>query len=322
MKKFLYLLLLFLSAPAVAERCLNPDLEVVVLGSGGPELPLLRGINMPQQEQRASTGYLLREKGKAKFIIDLGSGTLLNFERAGARIEDLQAILLSHLHVDHINDLPALIKASFFTARATDLPIYGPTGNHLIPDTGLFLQRLFGEEGAYAYLSGFVRGEESYSLQAHNVNADKIEPKIFTTRVAGFKLQAVGVEHGLMPALGWRIEKDGCALVVSGDTSNLGGTLDPLVRGANLFIAHNAVPESSGDAIALKLHMPPSEIGRIARQAGVDSLILSHIMRRTENVKPDTEKAIRGSFKGKVAFARDCDIFSLQSGRKIGSCKK
>ena len=115
--------LLVFSANAQAAACRNPNLDVVVLGSGGPEL----------DDNRASVGYLVRENGRAAVLVDFGSGTSLNFERAGAKIEDLQAVLLSQFHVDHVNDFPALVKGAVFTRRNRDLPVYGPSGNRIVP---------------------------------------------------------------------------------------------------------------------------------------------------------------------------------------------
>ncbi|PAT31156.1 MBL fold metallo-hydrolase [Vandammella animalimorsus] len=298
------------ATPAAPEGCRNTGLDVVVLGSGGPELG----------DRRASSSYLLRENGQARFLIDLGPGAALNFERAQGRIEDVQALLFTHLHVDHVGDLPALIKAAFFSRRNQDLPLYGPTGSELFPTTPLFVQRQFGPQGVYPYLADYLSGDESFTLKPVAVAADRAQPVPFRTELAGFALTAMPVEHGLVPALAWRIEKDGCALVVSGDTSNRGRTLDALAQGADVFIAHNAIPEDSEDRIARLLHMPPSEIGRIAAQAGSRSLVLSHFMRRTEGVQQATAQAIARHYGGPLAFAQDCDIYALHSGARIGQC--
>lgn len=297
---------------AAQPRCRNADLDVVILGSGGPELT----------DQRASTGYLVRENGKARFLVDFGAGASLNFERAGGEIEDLHALLFTHFHVDHVNDLPAMIKASFFSDRERDLPLYGPTGNDVIPTTPLFVERQFGDNGVYPYLSGFLDGNAAYRLLPVAVNADHDNPEPFQTDIEGFTLQAIAVDHGLLPSLGWRIEKDGCAVVVSGDTRNSGQTLDKLAQNADLFIAHNAVPESSTDRVAQRLHMKPSEIGRIANVTHTRHLVLSHFMQRTVNAQDETTRAIRSHYDGALAFAEDCDIYHLQSGEQTGNCRE
>lgn len=120
-----------------APDCRGKGVWLQVLGSGGPELG----------DKRASSGYLIWRDGHARVLVDLGPGSLLNFERSGARVEDLDLVLLSHLHVDHSGDLPALVKAAYFTDRDRDLPVYGPTGNTLMPDTVAFVAALFAEPG-------------------------------------------------------------------------------------------------------------------------------------------------------------------------------
>ena len=75
--------------------------ELLVLGSGGPEL-----------DARASTSYLLFIDNKAKLIIDMGSGSMLGFEKSDARLEDVDAVVLTHLHIDHSVDLPSYVKAT------------------------------------------------------------------------------------------------------------------------------------------------------------------------------------------------------------------
>lgn len=157
---------------------------MVVLGSGGPEIQLFR--NNPSPPPRASASYLVRENGKAAFLVDFGTGALQNFARSGAKIEDVKGILITHFHVDHINNLPALVKASFFSSRHHDLAIYGPTGNEFIPDTEQFITRLLGEKGAYSYLSGFLTGDESYQIQPTSVPADKTALMHFTPRSTVF----------------------------------------------------------------------------------------------------------------------------------------
>ncbi|MFX9127707.1 MBL fold metallo-hydrolase, partial [Acinetobacter baumannii] len=66
------------------------------------------------QTKRASSGYLIWRDGKARVLVDAGGGVALRFGEAGATMTDLDAILFTHLHVDHSGDFPALVKSSFF----------------------------------------------------------------------------------------------------------------------------------------------------------------------------------------------------------------
>jgi ribonuclease BN (tRNA processing enzyme) len=111
-----------------------------------------------------------------------------------------------------------------------------------------------------------------------------------------------------VPALAWRIELQGHIIVFSGDTNGENGNLQRLARNADIFIAHNAVPEGVTGA-PRALHMPPSVIGKIAEAAGVKQLVLSHRMLRTLGREEETRRVIAQSYPGPVTFADDLDCF-------------
>lgn len=293
-KGMLALLLGMQCLPAVAgDRCSEKGIWLQVLGSGGPEIT----------DGRASTGYLIWRDGKASMLIDLGGGSLLRYEQSGADFTDLDLILLTHLHVDHSADLPSLIKAGYFTERKRDLAIYGPTGNTLMPATTQFVQNLFGPQGAYRYLASYLDGSDSYRLRAHEVMAKgKSRQTVVTTHQ--YRITAVPVHHGPIPALAYRIEMAGRTMVFSGDMNNAYDTLAGLAAGADLLVAHHAIPEQAGQ-VARDLHMPPSVIGEIAARAKVKQLLLSHRMQRTLGHEQETTVLIAKSYHGPLQFAED-----------------
>jgi ribonuclease BN (tRNA processing enzyme) len=94
----------------------------------------------------------------------------------------------------------------------------------------------------------------------------------------------------------------------SGDTNGENGNLERLAKDADVFVAHNAIPEGETGA-ARQLHMPPSVIGRIAHMAGVRQIVLSHRMLRTLGQEATTMAAIAKNYSGPVAFADDLDCF-------------
>jgi ribonuclease BN (tRNA processing enzyme) len=268
-----------------------------VLGSGGPEL----------DDGRASSGYVIWHDGKARILVDMGGGTLFRFEQSGASLNDLDIILLSHMHVDHSNDLPALIKASFFTDRNRDLPLYGPTGNRLMPSASNFVRDLFGPEGAYQYLNAYLDGAESYRLLPNDVKATGRSEQLVWDD-SRFRLTAVPVHHGPIPALAWRVEIAGKTIVFSGDMNNDNDTLTALAQQADLLVAHHAIPEEAR-GVARNLHMPPSVIGQIAASAQVKQLVLSHRMNRTLGQEQASTVQIRHSYSGPLQFADDLQCF-------------
>jgi ribonuclease BN (tRNA processing enzyme) len=101
------------------------------------------------------------------------------------------------------------------------------------------------------------------------------------------------------------------SIVFSGDTNGEGAGLVHLAKDADLFIAHNAVPEGA-TGVERRLHMPPSVIGEIAQEAQVKRLVLSHRMLRTLGKEHQTQSEISKSFSGPVAFANDLDCFAVR----------
>ncbi len=287
---------------AAGRTCGQSGVWVQVLGSGGPEI----------SDRRASSSYLVWVDGHARLMLDAGGGSAYNFERSGADFSDLRALLFSHFHVDHSADLAVLLKGAFFTDRETDLPLYGPSGNGLMPDTEGFVQALFGARGgAFRYLSSYLDPErpDEFRLLPHVIDAGSRAVQ------AGYqgpdiRTRAVAVHHGPIPALAWRVEVAGKILVFSGDMNGDYGTLPGLAHDADLLVAHNAVPEGA-TGVARNLHMPPSVIGRIAARAGVRRLVLSHRMRRTLGREDETRRLIRrNGYRGPLAFADDLDCFA------------
>lgn len=266
------------------------SIEIEVLGSGGPEI-----------DARASTSYLLWIDGEAKALIDAGSGAMLRFGQSGAALEMLEAVLLTHLHIDHVVDLPAFVKAGYFTKRTAPLPVIGPTGNAHFPGTSEYITLLFGENGAYRYMSDVLtRGSDSFQIVPEEIPPAKVHRLAFKS----FTVDAVAVRHGIVPALAYRITVGTKIAVISGDTSNGTGVLERFAKGADLFIAHHAVSETAG-RYAGELHMTPSVIGRIAHKAGVKKVVLSHRMKRTEPHEEQSVRIIRKAYKGGLVFAED-----------------
>jgi ribonuclease BN (tRNA processing enzyme) len=96
--------------------------------------------------------------------------------------------------------------------------------------------------------------------------------------------------------------------VFSGDTDGNNGNLEILANDADLFVAHNAIPEGETGA-ARELHMPPSVIGHIAGTAHVKALVLSHRMLRSLGHEVETRARIAAAYSGPVTFANDLDCF-------------
>jgi len=295
------LVLLSWAGPSYGADCRRSAVALQVLGSGGPEM----------QGGRASSSYLIWLQGKPRVLVDSGGGSALRFGQSGATVADLDVILLTHLHVDHAGDLPALIKSSFFEDRRRPLPVFGPVGNPRFPSTKQFVDALFSEKsGAFRYLVDFVDPKSGeYQIEAHDLSLGENELATIFDQ-GGLRISATPVVHGPVPALAYRVESGGKSIVFSGDTNGDGPNLEKLARGASVFVAHNAVPEGAS-GVERFLHMPPSVIGRIAGDAKIERLVLSHRMRRTLGKERQTTAEIRKAYRGPLAYSDDLSCFPL-----------
>ncbi len=302
--KTILVLMLFIMSTLVfahGDYCKNAQISVQVLGSGGPELI----------KDRASSGYLVWHNDKAILMFDAGGGTSLRFAQSQAKWKDLKAIAFSHFHADHSNAFPALVKASWFGERQRDLPIFGPYGNDLMPATTAWLKTLFASgTGTYKYLSDFYQTQQSssYLLKAHDLKNNTNKQTIFSSE--GLQIIAQQVKHGPIPAFAYLINICGKNIVFSGDTNGQGLETFENIQ-ADLFVAHNAVPETAG-SIAKSLHMTPSTIGKIAALLGTKKLVLSHRMNRSLGKEKETKNHISKNYTGPIVFADDLDSFTIQ----------
>jgi ribonuclease BN (tRNA processing enzyme) len=290
------------SSSAQAQSCGAQGVALQVLGSGGPEL----------QDKRAMSSYLVWQNGRPRILVDAGGGSALRFGESGAQMSDLDLILFTHFHVDHSGDFAALIKSSWFEERKRPLPIYGPGGNDFMPSTVEFVSDFFGDKrGVYRYLSELlVPGEQGdYKMQPHTVAATATPTLLLHN--GDLSIYSVRVIHGPVPALAWRLEIGGKRIAFSGDTNGEGEGLVKIAENADLFVAHNAVPEGA-TGVERNLHMPPSVIGQIAGNAHVHHLVLSHRMLRTLGKEAQTQIEIRKTYAGPLDFANDLDCFPLK----------
>jgi ribonuclease BN (tRNA processing enzyme) len=227
---------------------------------------------------RASTSYLLWIDAQAKILVDMGGGAFLRFGQAQAKLSDLSLVAISHLHPDHVSDLPALLWLSNFT-RKEPLPIVGPSGNGLVPGFPTFLSRLFdAKNGAFQVLGTTLGGPPvagvggGIRLDVSVVDVTKAEPSpVFDQQ--GVTVTALGIPHGNIPTLAYRIQTRDASIVFSSDQAGTNPRFVDFARGANVLVMHLAIATGATSS----LHAPPAVVGRVAQEAEVGRLIVSHI---------------------------------------------
>jgi len=274
-----------------------------VLGSGGPIA----------DDSRASSSYLVWIDSRSRFLIDAGGGSFLRFGETGARFGDLAHIGISHFHTDHSSDLAALLKSGYFSKRNNSLSISGPAGGGAYPGMHEYLNRLISANtGAYAYLAGYLDGSAGLvKLESGEVDTNLQKPsQVFADPVADIEVTALGVPHGSVPALAYRIRIGNQHIVFSGDQNGSSDAFINFARGTDILVMHMPVPENIG-GVGRKLHAPPSIIGKIAVETGAGKLVLSHFMARSLDNMEANLNEIHSQYTGTVVSAHDLDCVEI-----------
>jgi ribonuclease BN (tRNA processing enzyme) len=289
---------------AGAMACPAAGLSVAVLGSGGPIA-----------EGRAGPSYLVHVDGRPRLLIDAGPGALLRLGEAGVAPETLDAIALSHLHVDHAGDLPAILKSANFADPPARLTLFGPDGRGLFPGTRQHVWALIGEQaGAWRYLADWLAGPQPRLAITEVASADPDSPRetILIDRPA-YRLSAIAVHHGVVPALAYVVRSQGAVAVLAGDQSEFSAGFEAALAGSRpgLLIMHHAIPEGPGQPRGL--HRPPAQIGQAAARLQAGQLVLAHNMKRALDHKEAGLAAVAQHYAGAVTIANDGQCFGASA---------
>ncbi|MFK8004548.1 MAG: MBL fold metallo-hydrolase [Polyangiales bacterium] len=283
--------------PTAVEPAVCEGTALQVLGSGGP-----RSFG-----GRVSSGYLVWHQGKARFLVDAGPGVTHRFNESGASFDDLDAMFISHLHVDHSADLVALLKMASFGRRQRPLVLFGPRGSSRFPPIDDFVAAQIGPSGAYPYLGGFLTPGQPFTLSTHRVEGATTESLLES---GDTEVRAIAVAHGPVPALAFDVRIGDRRVAFMGDQRADDDAYVDMLRGADVWVAHMAIPQRA-PGVAAQLHAPPSRLGRVAEQAGVGAVVISHLMERSLADLGENLAAIREHYGGPVLVAADLDCFSL-----------
>jgi ribonuclease BN (tRNA processing enzyme) len=301
---FQLLLILGISLNAVASptQCENKQFTLQLLGSGGPI----------SDDARASSGSVVWIDGKSRLLIDAGGGTYLRFGEAGAKLEDLQFIGISHFHTDHSADLPALLKGGYFLDHDESIVLAGPSERAPFPSmTGFTDAMFYSSRGAFAYLAGLKDASDGIRIALHPLDVDVEKPvatQVFerdNTRVS-----ALGIPHGSVPALAFRIEGPKGVIVISADQNGSRPEFIKFAEGADILVMPAAIDEDS-DKKSRYLHAVPSVIGQIAAEVNPKLLVLNHFMGKSLHDKDENIKIISSFYHGKIYAGRDLSCFPV-----------
>jgi ribonuclease Z len=265
-------------------------IEVTLLGTGSP-IP---------DPQRAGPSTLVRAGGQT-FLVDCGRGVQQRMAAAGCAANGLTALLLTHLHSDHIADLGDLLITRWVTTftEQVPLPVIGPPGTADVVEHTL---KAFGHDIGY-------RITHHADLTAPpQVEVQEITDGPVWDRDAVQILAAPTDHRPAEPTIGFRVEHDGASVVLAGDTVPC-ESLDALAAGAGALV-HTVIrkdlielmPQQRFRDIA-DYHSSVEEAAATAHRAGAGILVLTHYV---PGIAPGQEEEWRA--RAAAVFGRQIEL--------------
>jgi ribonuclease Z len=291
-----------------AEPLAAGEIRVTVLGSGDPWI-----------RRSQASGSLLVEVGNAEkdfFFFDLGSGALANFDALGLPVESTTRVFLSHLHADHIGDIPGLLGSLAKAGRVDPVEIWG--GGSEDPAMGLaaFVDHM-GKALAWdaASLRG-VRPTTGFGAIAHEIPYDR--PDTIYDR-NGVTISSFPAIHGLSGAVGYTITYAGRKVVFSGDTRPCRHVVEA-AAGADLLIHEcfqspavfaraTGLPLETAVHLTRFAHTIPEQMGRILDLTQPRMGAIWHL-----DLTPGVDVVfdeVGANYRGPVTITQDLTVFNV-----------
>lgn len=225
-------------------------------------------------------GFLV-EEGETRLVLDLGPGTLAELRRH-VDLADVDAVVITHMHVDHVLDVVALRHGLAFKPepRPTPLPVWLPPGGEALL------------RAALAPLEGWTaagRFDEAVALREYA--SDRPLP------VGELTLTFQPTVHDV-PCWAVRVQGGGAAVVYGAD-GGPGSDLAGFARGADLLIAEATL--TVGDDDPGRGSLTAVEAGELASRAGARRLLLTHLWQE-HNL--EAQRAAATSYDGPIIVAR------------------
>ena len=298
-------------------RRMPQPFEIVFLGTGSP-------LNSPD---RCGCGHVIVAGGH-NVVVDLGYGAARRLMPSGVLPANVDIAVFTHMHSDHITDVPDFLNMRWTGGASTPLRVFGPVGTKRMIEG--FLMAL---EDDIRFRNAHHPGKlhpDGIRVEVTEIPAGTgIEPFLSDD---GLALERFEVDHfPVVPAFGYRVKFDGRTAVLSGDTSYC-ESLATAAEGADLLVSDALQPQmfaqfierarGAGMTTAASLledvpsyHMSTTEAARLAKDAGVGRLILSHLIPNLPNNKEMEDAFMAGMaaiFGGPISLARDTQRITVE----------
>ena len=284
-----------LAVRAAANQSAPPHARLILLGTaGGPT---------PKRTRAGSSQAIVI--GDRTYVIDCGDGVARQMVLAGIPLSSLRHVFITHHHSDHTADYGNLLLLAWGDTLHTRVDTWGPPP--LTRITSLFLQMNRPDLSVREKDEG--RPPLAPLIHPHDIRTPGRVMQDDRVRVTCCR-----VDHPLVPfAVAYRFDTTDRSIVISGDTRPSRALVE-LARNADVLVHEvlyaSRAPGSPGSALRhhiIESHTPVEEAGRVASEAGVRTLVLSHFVPAENPPVSDDEwmAAAQTHFKGRIVVGRD-----------------
>lgn len=272
-------------------------LSVQVIGSGA-----VRAL-----PDRGGPSYLVTIDGR-RLLFDVGRCAVHNLHRFGTPVESIDEVYITHLHFDHICDLPLLMLLSWNNGREARLPVYGPKGIAAFLESGV---RQAYEADINSRIKHGNRVREKLDWAATEITHEGL-----VYENASYRIETLATAHAGLANWNFRITVGDRIVVITSD-SEPDPRLVEFCRGADLMLVECSGTKAFYESVAFGgWHITPEDIGRIARDAGVRQVVLKHFVMESFSDDPDVAEKMAETVRGihpeaEVVAATDGLTFDL-----------
>ncbi|MCB0195030.1 MAG: MBL fold metallo-hydrolase [Anaerolineae bacterium] len=274
-------------------------MKLHLLGTGTPILD--RG--------RPATTALLIEVGPEKIVFDTGRGVTGQLLQQNITPVDVDTVFITHHHYDHIADLGEFLLSAWHNGRTKPIHVWGPSG------TAQIVAALFDQ--VYARDIAFALFNEPDAVDIRQlVKVVDVGPGVVyesdTWRVVAEYVNhgnSLGLSTIEWPCLGYRLEAEGKAITIGGDTVACEG-LDRLARDADVlvmacYLADQEIDNPAFERLVTHVIASSGQVGQIAAQAGVRMLVLTHFRKKSAALMRSLTDDVRANFSGELIIGHD-----------------
>lgn len=255
---------------------------------------LILGTSSALSSKVIDNTYLAVSCENEIILIDCAGSPTHKLLKVGINLNNLNNIIITHAHVDHIYGLPSLIHNLWLLKREKDLNIFANRNTLKVIEELIKIHRL--EEYTSQFKINYqVIIEEENNLFFENADLSIISSPAYHS-VPSFALKFIS-------------KKSGKSLVYSGDTGPC-VSISKLAQNANILIHDTMCLQSSID-FTLKTHTSALEVGIIANNCQIDKLVLIHYDQSLLDNLKDALKEIRKNYLKEVVIAKEFDYYHL-----------